>query len=101
MSSRATQFLQTATTKAGKYSAVRTLDIRFAYSSTSDDLVSGAVGKKSYGGVTYSTTSKLLSGVMVDGTTGVNHGKSLFSPAVTPADPDWLQTLLLTVTPIF
>ena len=40
-----------------------------------DALVTAAVGTTSFGGVTYSTTSETLTGVMVVGTTGVNHGE--------------------------
>ena len=40
-----------------------------------DALVQGALGTKNFGGVTYSTTAETLTGVMVSGTTGVNHGE--------------------------
>ncbi|KAG9310819.1 hypothetical protein JVU11DRAFT_8672 [Chiua virens] len=41
-----------------------------------DDLISGAVGETSYGGVTYSTTAQNITGLLGPGSTGVNHGIS-------------------------
>ena len=41
----------------------------------SDALVSAALGTTSFDGITYSTTAETLQGVMVDGSTGVNHGE--------------------------
>lgn len=41
---------------------------------SSDKLVAAAVGTKSHGGVTYSTTSQTLTGLMPAGSAGVNHG---------------------------
>ena len=52
-------------------SALETLRADFF---ASDALVQAALGTTSFDGVTYSTTAETLSGVMVDGTTGVNHG---------------------------
>ncbi|KAK7451027.1 hypothetical protein VKT23_012702 [Stygiomarasmius scandens] len=39
-----------------------------------DNLVSMAVGTKSFGGVTYHTTSQSVSGLLPSGSTGINHG---------------------------
>jgi hypothetical protein len=41
-----------------------------------DALVSAAVGTTSFNGVTYSTTSEMISGLLPAGSTGVNHGKT-------------------------
>lgn len=43
----------------------------------SDSFVKAALGTTSFGGVSYTTTAETLEGVMVDGTTGVNHGKTI------------------------
>jgi len=47
-----------------------------------DALVSAAVGTTSFGGVTYSTTSETLTGVMPSGSNGVNHGISIDGNAI-------------------
>ncbi|KAH9857222.1 hypothetical protein C2E23DRAFT_379758 [Lenzites betulinus] len=39
-----------------------------------DELVAGAVGTKSHGGVTYNTEAKNITGIMPAGSDGVNHG---------------------------
>ncbi|KAI0807642.1 hypothetical protein C8Q74DRAFT_1378800 [Fomes fomentarius] len=39
-----------------------------------DELVAAAVGTKSYGGLTYNTVAKNITGLMVAGSAGVNHG---------------------------
>ena len=39
-----------------------------------DALVQGALGTTSYGGVTYSTTARNITGLMAAGSEGVNHG---------------------------
>lgn len=55
-----------------------------------DALVKAAVGTTSFDGVTYSTTSETLNGVMVSGTNGVNHSESrgVFGAHLTPLLPD-------------
>ncbi|KIP06598.1 hypothetical protein PHLGIDRAFT_72471 [Phlebiopsis gigantea 11061_1 CR5-6] len=47
-----------------------------------DNLVSAAVGTTSFDGVTYSTTSETLTGVMPAGTDGVNHGIAIDGNAI-------------------
>lgn len=62
-----------------------------------DALVSGAIGQKSYGGVTYSITARNISGLIAAGSTGVNHGSlvtsySLHCPRTDPRSryfPGW------------
>ncbi|KAI0305514.1 hypothetical protein B0F90DRAFT_1624765 [Multifurca ochricompacta] len=39
-----------------------------------DKLVNSAIGKKSFGGVTYSTTEQDLTGFLQSGSAGINHG---------------------------
>ncbi|KAH7922366.1 hypothetical protein BV22DRAFT_1106659 [Leucogyrophana mollusca] len=39
-----------------------------------DSLVTWAVGKTSYGGVSYTTTAQNITGLLAPGSTGVNHG---------------------------
>ena len=39
-----------------------------------DQLVSSAVGTKSFGGVTYSTTAQNITGLLPVGSDGINHG---------------------------
>ncbi|KAN0094699.1 hypothetical protein V8E55_002986 [Tylopilus felleus] len=39
-----------------------------------NDLVAGAVGQTSYGGVTYSTMAQGITGLLAPGSAGVNHG---------------------------
>ncbi|KAI0745485.1 hypothetical protein C8Q76DRAFT_607381 [Earliella scabrosa] len=39
-----------------------------------DELVAGAIGTKSFGGITYSTTARAVTGLMAAGSQGVNHG---------------------------
>ncbi|KAJ3556175.1 hypothetical protein NM688_g2171 [Phlebia brevispora] len=52
------------------------------YDQGRDALVQAAVGTTSFNGVTYSTTSETLEGVMVDGSTGVNHDIAIDGNAV-------------------
>lgn len=47
-----------------------------------DELVSGAVGQTSYGGVDYSTTAQNITGLLAAGSTGVNHGTPVDVPFV-------------------
>lgn len=47
-----------------------------------DALVQAAVGTTSFNGITYSTTSETLTGVMPSGTNGVNHGIAIDGNAV-------------------
>ncbi|KAH9935390.1 uncharacterized protein B0H18DRAFT_412184 [Fomitopsis serialis] len=42
-----------------------------------DDLVSGALGTTSYGGVTYSTTAENITGLLAAGSAGINHDISI------------------------
>ena len=44
-----------------------------------DDLVSGALGTTSYGGVTYSTTAENITGLLAAGSAGINHGELLLN----------------------
>ena len=41
----------------------------------SDELVAGAVGKKSHNGVTYETVAQNIAGIMPAGSDGVSHGR--------------------------
>jgi hypothetical protein len=41
---------------------------------TSNELAAAAVGTTSFGGVTYSTKARNITGLLVPGSAGVNHG---------------------------
>ena len=43
-----------------------------------DELVADAIGTKSFGGITYSTTARNVAGLMAAGSQGVNHGMLAF-----------------------
>jgi hypothetical protein len=61
-----------------------------------DRLVQGAVGTKSYGGVTYRTTAQCgVQGLLKPGSAGINHGKYKGTMDSVGIDTDFMRKQVL------